>query len=115
MHQKFASSPDIIDYAIGDVHGCLEQLKTALAWCASDALQNGTRGRVQLLGDYVERGPQSKDVIELLIDGPQDAHMTWHPLKGNHDDMMATVWYDPSHPMATAWWQHGGQQTLASY
>ena len=115
MHQLFSSSIEITDYAIGDVHGCVAQLKAALEWCASDALQNGTRGRVHLLGDYVDRGPNSKEVIDLLIDGPQDEHMEWHPLKGNHDDMFSSVWYAPSHEMASAWWEHGGQQTLTSY
>lgn len=115
MHQKFKSSYYITDYAIGDVHGCVEQLKIALDWCAADALQSGTTGRVHLLGDYVDRGPSSKEVIELLISGPKDSHMTWHPIKGNHDDMFSSVWFNPSHRMATAWWEHGGQQTMQSY
>jgi hypothetical protein len=71
MHQKFKSSDHITDYAIGDVHGCVEQLKIALDWCAADALQSGTQGRVHLLGDYVDRGPSAKDVIDLLISGQQ--------------------------------------------
>lgn len=115
MHQKFKTSDDFTDYAIGDVHGCVEQLRIALDWCADDALQNGTKGRVHLLGDYVDRGPSSKEVVELLIAGPQASHMSWHPLKGNHDDMFSSVWFDPSHKLATAWWEHGGQQTLQSY
>lgn len=115
MHQKFESSEHITDYAIGDVHGCVDQLRIALDWCATDALQSGTKGRIHLLGDYVDRGPNSKDVIDLLISGPQDDHMSWHPIKGNHDDMFSSVWFEPSHKMATAWWEHGGQQTLQSY
>ncbi|WP_315922942.1 metallophosphoesterase family protein [Mesorhizobium sp. SP-1A] len=115
MHQKFKTSDHITDYAIGDVHGCVEQLRIALDWCAADALQSGTRGRVHLLGDYVDRGPSSREVIDLLIAGPQESHMSWHPIKGNHDDMFSSVWFDPSHNLATAWWEHGGQQTLQSY
>jgi serine/threonine protein phosphatase 1 len=103
MHQKFKSSDHITDYAIGDVHGCVEQLKIALDWCAADALQSGTQGRVHLLGDYVDRGPSAKDVIDLLISGPEDEHMSWHPIKGNHDDMFSSVWFNPSHEMATAY------------
>lgn len=115
MHQEFKTSSDFTDYAIGDVHGCFDQLKIALDWCAADALRQGTFGRVHLLGDYVDRGPNSRDVVDLLIRGSQDAHMSWHPIKGNHDDMFSKVWFDPEHSFATAWWEHGGQQTLQSY
>lgn len=106
---------DMIVYAIGDVHGHVEELRQALDWCSKDADNHGKRGVVVLLGDYIDRGPQADAVLDMLISGPQDSHMTWMPIKGNHDDMMSNVWFDPAHPQAAAWWEHGGQQTLQSY
>jgi serine/threonine protein phosphatase 1 len=105
----------VIDYAIGDVHGYHDHMVTALDWCAQDALEKGCKGRVHLLGDYVDRGPQSKEVIETLMVGSQHDHMTWLPIRGNHDHVLAAVWHDFQHELSREWWEHGGQQTLMSY
>ncbi|MDQ0318052.1 hypothetical protein QO002_000190 [Pararhizobium capsulatum DSM 1112] len=48
-----------------------------------------TSGTVVFLGDYIDRGPDSKGVIELLRAGPKNAEWRWITLKGNHEDMMA--------------------------
>ncbi|QCR19562.1 metallophosphoesterase [Agrococcus sp. SGAir0287] len=47
---------------VGDVHGCVEPLRLALSWAA-----NFKDRRVVLVGDYIDRGPASKEVIETLI------------------------------------------------
>lgn len=104
------------EYAIGDVHGCLTELQEALEWCAADADRQGLRGRVHLLGDYIDRGPNSKGVLDLLIRGPQDAHMEWRPIMGNHDEILALAWRAPTVANhVQLWWDHGGQQTLQSF
>lgn len=113
--EQYEDDPHAIHYAIGDIHGCLTQMETALLWCAEDAEERGMRGIVHLLGDYVDRGPNSKGVIERLLEGPKEAHMTWRPLRGNHDDILARSWYNPADPETAGWWEHGGQQTLVSY
>jgi serine/threonine protein phosphatase 1 len=106
---------DVVDYAIGDVHGHLDHMVAALDWCARDAESRGKSGRVHLLGDYVDRGPDSRAVLEVLMEGPGDAHMRWMPVRGNHDHVFASTCRDVSYPLAHDWWAHGGQQTLASY
>jgi serine/threonine protein phosphatase 1 len=111
----FEPRANVIDYAIGDVHGYLEHMVVALEWCAEDARSRGCEGRVHLLGDYVDRGPDSRGVIEHLMAGSPDRHMTWHPLKGNHDFVFASTCRDPRYALAAQWWEHGGQQTLMSY
>jgi serine/threonine protein phosphatase 1 len=111
----FKESPDTIEYAIGDVHGYREHLETALRWIASDSAEKGMQARVHLLGDYVDRGPDSRGVIELLMEGPADDHVEWMPLRGNHDHVFASVCHDSTHELAREWWEHGGQQTLMSY
>lgn len=106
----------IVEYAIGDVHGCLSELNEALDWCAEDADRQGLRGRVHLLGDYIDRGPDSKGVLDVLMRGSQDAHMEWRPIMGNHDEILALSWRAPliaNH--VQLWWDHGGQQTLQSF
>jgi serine/threonine protein phosphatase 1 len=105
-----------MEYAIGDVHGCLDQLHEALDWCAEDAHGRGLRGRVHLLGDFIDRGPDSRGVLDLLMGGSRDAHMEWLPIMGNHDEIFTLAWRRPQHPNhAQLWWDHGGQQTLASF
>ena len=107
--------PETIEYAIGDVHGYADNLRTALRWCAADSEQRGMKARVHLLGDYVDRGPDSRGVVELLMEGPSRDHVEWLPLRGNHDHVFSAVCREPTHELAREWWEHGGQQTLVSY
>ncbi len=111
----FKESNDTIEYAIGDVHGYAENLACALRMCANDASDHGMRARIHLLGDYVDRGPDSKGVIEMLMAGPEEDHVELLPLRGNHDHVFAAVCRDPKHELAREWWEHGGQQTMMSY
>lgn len=105
-------------YAIGDIHGQLEMLQTALLRIEADG---GPDARVVFLGDYVDRGPNSRGVLDLLIEG-QRAGRNWVMVRGNHDRMMARFVQDcevaDSHlPVAFSWLHPrlGGRETLASY
>ncbi len=72
-------------YAIGDIHGHLGQLKAAHAVIAADRdRQGGVPGRIVHLGDLVDRGPDSRGVIQFLIDGISRG-ADWIVLRGNHD------------------------------
>ena len=102
-----------LTYAIGDVHGRSDLLDQALAWIEADA---GPRpARVVFLGDYVDRGPDSKGVVEILMRGPRQPGHEWVPLKGNHDAMLvaACAGARPEHVML--WFVNGGIETLESY
>jgi hypothetical protein len=55
-----------ITYAIGDVHGCLDQLQRLVELCEEDA--GAQKVKLILLGDYIDRGPDSRGVIDFLID-----------------------------------------------
>lgn len=106
-------------YAIGDIHGQLGMLETALERIEADG---GRGSRVVFLGDYVDRGPDSKGVIETLVQG-QAAGRDWICLKRNHDRFFE--WYvDPEGPrfdphlLVGYDWFHkaiGGVETIASY
>ena len=108
-------------YAIGDVHGHPDKLKGAWDRIADDKARHGTaRAQVVHIGDYVDRGPDTRTVIDLLI-GARDAGEPFVFLAGNHDLMMARF-LDPSLEVdeksaAIDWFraQIGGKTTLASY
>lgn len=113
--RKITSTTDIRRYAIGDLHGCIEEARRALQWCAEDAAADNVEAEIVLLGDYVDKGTDSRAVLDMLVEGPNDNHVTWIPLRGNHDDLFQRAWFDPSDPLAAAWWEQGGQDTLLSY
>jgi serine/threonine protein phosphatase 1 len=93
-------------YAIGDLHGRLDILEDILT-----RLHEQEAGTIVFLGDYVDRGPDSKGVIERLMVGSQDQHK-WIVLKGNHEEMAVTG----SRTGLFRWWyDNGGKQTLESY
>ncbi len=75
-------------YAIGDIHGHLELLNAAHARIAKDRSQYGTDAPIVHVGDLVDRGPDSRGVIDYLMQG-QMAGENWVVLKGNHDRMFA--------------------------
>lgn len=68
-------------YAIGDIHGHLDQLNTALERIEADG---GPDAEIVFLGDYIDRGPDSAGVIQRLAQGIADGR-NWTCLKGNHD------------------------------
>jgi serine/threonine protein phosphatase 1 len=107
-------------YAIGDIHGRLDLLEAALERIAADQARHGT-GVVVMLGDLVDRGPDSRGVIDLLMRGLA-AGERWVVLKGNHDRMFAGFLADPQAQdqgldprFSWLYPRIGGGATLASY
>jgi serine/threonine protein phosphatase 1 len=101
-------------YAIGDIHGCRDALETLHAMIAADA-DRAEAQRVLLiyLGDYIDRGPDSAAVIDLLLAGPPVAGAERVFLCGNHEQAMLDFMAAPD--LARKWLQFGGMETLASY
>ena len=96
-------------YAVGDIHGRLDLLEAALMRIETD--MRDRRGKVIFLGDYVDRGPESCGVIELLIKARTAGAVC---LKGNHEEMMLRACRGDN-DAATRWVFHGGDATLISY
>jgi serine/threonine protein phosphatase 1 len=92
--------------AVGDIHGCLDQLD-ALMTQVAPALGD----QVIFLGDYVDRGPASSGVIDYLIEFGKSLPATVF-LRGNHDQMFTD--YLDGHD-ATIFLMNGGPKTLHSY
>lgn len=105
-------------YVVGDIHGQMAKLETALERIAADG---GETAPFVSLGDLVDRGPDSRAVIETLMQG-QAAGRDWTVLKGNHDRMFQRFLedgrLDDARILSGADWFHqrlGGDTTLASY
>lgn len=95
-------------FAIGDIHGCIDEVERLL-----DALRLGADDTVCFLGDYVDRGPAARAVIERLI-RLRDEGPTCIFLKGNHEDMfLAFLGHEGRY--GDAFIANGGGATLASY
>ncbi|MDX0756221.1 serine/threonine protein phosphatase [Sinorhizobium medicae] len=98
-----------LTFAVGDIHGCLAQLDTLLASIESIA----AGGRVIFLGDLVDRGPDSRGVVERIMAGPRTTDWKWMTLKGNHEAMLVAA--RKGRPQMSLWLTNGGEETMASY
>lgn len=98
-------------YAIADLHGRFDLLCRAIDLIESDAGPDG--GTFIVLGDFVDRGPQSRSIIDLLMAGPSLPNWRWIVLQGNHEAMMLECLANPG---ILRWWiGNGGGETLKSY
>lgn len=101
-------------YVIGDVHGCLDQLQEAHGNVARDLAENPAADwRLVHVGDYVDRGSDSRGVVDALIAArSRDERIVC--LLGNHDEMMAMS-LTGDWEWNEMWLRNGGIQTLDSY
>lgn len=119
-------------YAVGDVHGCIGMLKQLLTAISADALKGGVkRPRLIMLGDLVDRGPDSKGVLDLVMSRQFADEFDATVLRGNHDHWMLDVlrgsreqWMvdalngkpgDSDSVMAEVWMDRGGAETVESF
>ncbi len=112
----------IRSYAIGDIHGQIDLLRAAHQRIAADRAHHGDMDAPVIhLGDLTDRGPESRAVIDYLLDGIAKG-APWIVIKGNHDRMFAL--FCRARPMRDTVlrpgldWLHprlGGSTTLASY
>lgn len=103
-----------ITFAIGDVHGCFDKLKSLIAAC--DLLSDGEDARFVFIGDYVDRGPDTRKVIDFLIHSQLREPERFICLRGNHEAMLIDAANkDRSDRDLMNWWANGGEQTLDSY
>jgi serine/threonine protein phosphatase 1 len=110
--RRYAIPDGIRVYAVGDVHGRADLLERVFV--RVDEIEKGlppARSVEVFLGDYVDRGPASRDVIELLVSRRRTRRVVC--LKGNHEALLADFLRNPD---VLANWQYvGGLETIASY
>lgn len=96
-------------YAIADIHGGNKTFRALL-----DTISMKHDDRLYLLGDYVDRGNDSKGVLDTIL-GLLDAGYDVRPVRGNHDDMMLRT-YTGVHDEFSEYWLNGwGNETLKSF
>ena len=105
-------------YVIGDIHGCYREFKQLLDLCSDDA--DGKPARLITLGDYVDRGPDSFGVVQLIrhrLAGEYPVFRSIINLKGNHEDMMvqAVLGGELSDKQNWVSSNNGGDATVESY
>ena len=101
-------------WALGDIHGRLDLLRPLVEAVAADLQSSGaTRRMVVFLGDYIDRGPDSRGVLQLLAQLSDRPGVEWRFLKGNHEQAMLSFLDDPS--AGPKWCEYGGDQALLSY
>ena len=99
-------------YAFSDIHGCLNKLEGLVTRCRADA--GGETPRFMFLGDYIDRGPDSRGVIEFIMDMQSRRPDDVVCLVGNHEDLALAAIDDPGE--AEQWIVgNNGDKTLRSY
>lgn len=99
-------------YAVGDIHGHLDLLDELLSRINADiALRPPARAVFVFLGDYIDRGPCSRETIDRLIEHGGTSECVF--LKGNHEQIAIKCLSDPS--LFDRWMRLGGVETLVSY
>jgi serine/threonine protein phosphatase 1 len=100
----------MLTYAIGDVHGCRAKLDRLLDSCMRHA--DGRPHRLVFVGDYIDRGPDSRGVITRLIELEDERPGAVICLRGNHEALMLEALHsgDP-----LLWLMNGAGETLISY
>ena len=96
-------------YAVGDIHGCKDHLIALLNEIDKDIHTHKRPSKIIFVGDYIDRGPDSAGVIDLLINRNRNspefiAHIF---LMGNHEDMLLND--------TANWLYNGGKETIKSY
>ena len=99
-------------YVIGDIHGRSDLLDRMTAVISADLKANPVEQSLTVtLGDYIDRGPDSRGVLDRLITNPFPT--AFIALKGNHELMFQSFLQDPS--VGDQWRRFGGLETLTSY
>jgi serine/threonine protein phosphatase 1 len=109
------STGDDLVYAIGDIHGRLDLLDTMLDMIRTDASASAyaKQPRLVFLGDYVDRGPSSRQVMEKLISLESASWSRVRCLAGNHEAEMLR--FLEAEGDGFDWLMFGGRETLVSY
>jgi serine/threonine protein phosphatase 1 len=103
-----------VTFAIGDVHGCFGELDSLIATC--DLLSEAEDARFVFIGDYVDRGPDTRKVIEFLIQSQHREAGRFICLRGNHEAMLIDAASKKRSDLDLMnWLENGGEQTLDSY
>jgi len=102
-------------YAVGDIHGRADLLGRLMSLIDLDVAERPPAERPALvfLGDYIDRGPDSRAVVDLVLSAADERGFEVRTLMGNHEQVMVQFLADAR--IGPSWAEYGGLQTLASY
>ena len=112
-HVAAAMPPNIGLYAIGDIHGCADLAQAMIEAILRDPLAERAELHIVALGDYIDRGPESRRVLDLLLELQARGEASTHLLLGNHEQSLLDFLDDSA--VGPAWAENGGRETLLSY
>ena len=95
-------------FAIGDIHGCYNSLKELV----ENKIQPQKKDKIILLGDYIDRGDKSKEVVDFIME-LQENGFDIVPLMGNHEAMLLDAFENEEN--ISIWILNGGNETLKSF
>ena len=95
-------------FAIGDVHGCSKTFRKLL----TDQISIRKSDEVFCVGDYIDRGPDSKGVVDFILELRNEGFQI-HTLRGNHEQLMLESTEDSE--SLKLWFENGGKSTLSSF
>jgi serine/threonine protein phosphatase 1 len=101
-------------YAIGDIHGRLDLLDALLEMIAEDSAGSSAAIQLVFLGDMIDRGPQSAQVVEQIL-GLRESGRAVRALLGNHEEMLLRALGSPRAEAMNLFLRNGGHETLLSY
>jgi serine/threonine protein phosphatase 1 len=110
--EKPCVPPNTRVYAIGDIHGCTVLLDQLHAKIAEDARDFRQARSIVYLGDFIDRGPDSRGVIDRVLHRVPDGFVPRY-IRGNHDVTLLAFLDDPE--IYRMWRSFGGAETLMSY
>nr|WP_294507868.1 metallophosphoesterase family protein [uncultured Rhodopila sp.] len=118
---EFAAAPATLPpgqrvYAVGDIHGCMDRLMALHELIAEDIANRPAEHTVLVhLGDYVDRGSDSAQVVDWLTNGPPVAADDIVNLMGNHEHMMLSALAAADNEASSLWMTNGGADSLLSW
>lgn len=95
-------------YVIGDIHGCLRTYRALV----EENIGLRRQDQLYLLGDYIDRGPDPKGVLDYILHLQQEGYSVF-PLTGNHEDMFLDAFHGPEE--FRLWWYNDAESSLQSF
>ena len=95
-------------YVVGDIHGCVKSFRNLV----TEKLRLTKEDTLFLLGDYIDRGPDSKSVLDFIIELQRESY-TVKPIMGNHEYMLLQSLDNETEFFN--WMKNGSAQTLMSF
>jgi len=95
---------------VGDIHGCCKSFQFLL----EEKIGISRSDQIYLLGDYIDRGPSSKQVIDYIMNLHTQGYQVY-ALRGNHEEMLINAYIHQGSTNYMLWMMNGGETTFESY